>query len=604
MVCLCCTAARAADANRFTYLDDFCNPYYVGLDFPKLTTPQWVGEPGVDAVITLGIDDMREPERYEAYLRPILERLQAIDGRAAVSIMTCSVDPNHPQLQSWLEEGVSLETHTVDHPCPCLQAGDFEKAKSTYDRCVDLLHAVPNNRPVAFRFPCCDSLNTPSPRAFAEIMGSTTESGNFLQASSSVCSIITSADPALPSGFAVDDEGRHRFAKYAPFKSFVNKVYNYPYPFVIGKLIWEFPCAVPDDWQAQNLQRPQNPKTLTDMQAVIDAAVLKQGTANFVFHPYEWIRNDQMAALVDYADRTYGKRVKFLTFRECLMRLNQNLLVGQPLRAATGEDNGVRLLDVNGDGFLDVVIGNERVRMTRVWDPQKESWHETDFPALIVAVAADGPHHEAGARFGVLKPDAPASVLVANDQTRGIWHFDGQEWQRDEEMETDRELNGEPLLAVRDGVDQGLRLRDVDADGVSEIMIAGPSVRAILRWDSGRAAWQASSATVPEPIVDEGGRDAGLRFVDLSGDGHEDIVFSNERRYAVHLWDSAETGWNRQVRAGTRGDANAIPMIAREGTNNGAWFAEGNLWLQNEDTHRLPDGVDRRTYTELLDLPR
>ena len=36
--------------------------------------------------------------------------------------------------------------------------GDFAKAKSTYDRCVDLLSSVPGNQPVAFRTPCCDSL--------------------------------------------------------------------------------------------------------------------------------------------------------------------------------------------------------------------------------------------------------------------------------------------------------------------------------------------------------------------------------------------------------------------------------------------------------------
>ncbi|MEE2707658.1 MAG: hypothetical protein VX988_11445, partial [Planctomycetota bacterium] len=49
----------AGDANRLTYLDDFCNPYYAHREFPKLITPQWVGEDGVEVVVTLGIDDMR-----------------------------------------------------------------------------------------------------------------------------------------------------------------------------------------------------------------------------------------------------------------------------------------------------------------------------------------------------------------------------------------------------------------------------------------------------------------------------------------------------------------------------------------------------------------
>src|SRR6516165_7748693 len=73
------------------------DPYSPHKDFPRLITPQWVGEPGVEAVIVLAIDDMRDPERYEAFLRPILNRLKAIDGRAPVSIMTNQVDPNDPR---------------------------------------------------------------------------------------------------------------------------------------------------------------------------------------------------------------------------------------------------------------------------------------------------------------------------------------------------------------------------------------------------------------------------------------------------------------------------------------------------------------------------
>ena len=76
-------AAGETSANRLTYLDDN-DPFYVGLNFSKLTTPQWVGEPGVDAVVILAIDDMREPQKYETFLRPILERLKQIDGHAPV----------------------------------------------------------------------------------------------------------------------------------------------------------------------------------------------------------------------------------------------------------------------------------------------------------------------------------------------------------------------------------------------------------------------------------------------------------------------------------------------------------------------------------------
>src|SRR5262245_19569507 len=193
----------AADGNRLTYLDEL-DPYYVGRTFPKLITPQWVGEDGVEAVVILAIDDMRGHEKWETYLRPILNRLKKIDGRAPVSIMTCQIDPQEPQLQTWLKEGLSLETHTFDHPCPLLKGDDFDRAKATYDRCVDLLHEVPGNRPVAFRVPCCDSLNTPSPRFFAEIFNKTPPNGKFLALDSSVFNVFTSNDPELPRELVID----------------------------------------------------------------------------------------------------------------------------------------------------------------------------------------------------------------------------------------------------------------------------------------------------------------------------------------------------------------------------------------------------------------
>ncbi len=93
---------------------DEMNPYYPNRTTPRLITPQWVGEEGVECVIILAIDDMRDQEKYETFLRPILNRLKKIDGRAALSIMTCQIDPKTEHLQKWLKVGVSLDTHTFD----------------------------------------------------------------------------------------------------------------------------------------------------------------------------------------------------------------------------------------------------------------------------------------------------------------------------------------------------------------------------------------------------------------------------------------------------------------------------------------------------------
>jgi len=492
--------AQTKDGNRLAYLDEV-NPYYPSRTFPKLITPQWVGEPGVEAVVILAIDDMRDPKRYEAFLRPILRRLKQIDGRAPLSIMTNSVDPKDPQLQAWLKGGLSIECHTIDHPCPFFKGG-FDKAKETYDKCVDLMNEIPNNKPVAFRMPCCDSLNTPSPRFYAEIFNKTTKKGNFLSIDTSVFNLFTANDPELPRELVLNPDGTERFRKYLPVdRSFVNYIEDYPYPYIVGRrgvldagVAWQFPCVTPSDWQAQHLQKPNNPRTVQDWKADLDCAVIKKGVFCLVFHPHGWIRNDQIVELIDYAIKKHGKKVKFLSFRDAAK-------------------------------LLDVSAWKEKIMLER--EPRNLAW---------------------GART----------------QTSLDIHGDGQPAY---------------LMASIDDKDKQYYLER----GIGK-------ARARLPF----------SLPTGAKIVSFTGEDRGLRFIDLDGDGKLDIIFSNEKEYGIYLFNDMKTGWSRKVMAGKRSDPDALPMISRNGTNNGFWVHSGSLWWANEDTVLLKDHVDRRSINDLL----
>lgn len=596
----------AGPGNRLTYLDGN-DPFYVSRTFPKLVTPQWVGEPGVEAVVILAIDDLKEDkpgqhQTWEVFLRPVIERLRQIDGHAPVSIMSNRIDPRLPQLQTWLKEGVSLEVHTYDHPCPLLQKGDFAKAKATYDRCVEQVNAVPGNRAVAFRMPCCDSINSPSPRFYAEIFNRRSPAGQFLAIDSSVCNIITADDPALPRELVLDSQAQEVFRRYLPFKSFVTTIEDYPYPYVIGRLCWEFPCVVPSDWSAQKLQKPNNPQTVADFKRAIDAAVVKQGTFTLIFHPHKWITSEQIVELVDYAVAKHGNKVKFLNFKEACERLNKNLLAGQSLRSADGEDNGVRLLDLDADGYQDVVIGNKRLRQTRVWSSQSRTWHTSEFPAELVAADSAGQGAgDAGARFGILDEAGSVGLIVANQDTTAAWKFVQGKWEKNSAAARGLSASIKPIAFSSAGRDQGARLRDVDGDGVCELIVSNPRQQVVLKLTP-EDGWQPCPFRLPESvrIVDEQGRDAGARFVDIDLDGRDDVIASNESGYSAHLFVSADKGWSHQLVAGKPGEPGAIPMITRHGENNGAWIHERTLFVQNENTDALPDLVDRMPLDNLL----
>lgn len=606
-------APRArADGNRLTYLDA-TDPYYASRDLPVLATPEWVGEPGVEAVVVLAIDDMRGHEKWEAYLRPILERLKKIDGRAPVSIMTNDIKPDEPQLQRWLSEGVSIETHTATHPCPLLAKGDLAAAKKTFDQCVDRMAAIPRSRPVAFRMPCCDSLNTVSPRFFSEIFNGASPAGNFLAIDSSVFQLFTPDDPRLPRETVLDAAGQERFRRYLPAdRSFVNRIDDYPYPYVINCLCWEFPCVVPSDWESFHLQGANSPQLVTDLKAALDATVAKQGTFNFVFHPHGWIRNDQVIELIDHAVTRHGSKVKFLNFREALERLEKMVLGGQSLRApGHGGDNGARLLDLNQDGFLDAVIGNEHLRQTRIWSPDTRQWIVGDFPTQLIERTGDGERRMTGAQFGVVRPGGAASFLLLNDAHGGAWTYRDGHWVEDKALLAglsvpkpgDAPQQAQPVRTASGGRDRGVRLRDLDRDGVCELIVGNPHQQAIFGFDEKQNSWHRLPFVLPEgtAIVDGEGRDAGLRFVDVDEDAHDDVVYSDDGHYSVDLFQTMQTGWAQRIVTGKAGTAaGAIPKIVTEGTNNGAWFAARHMWVVNEHTDKKKELVDRRPFAEWL----
>ena len=97
------------------------------------------------------------------------------------------------------------------------------------------------------------------------------------------------------------DRRQDAVAPWKPLKSLANfgtYIEDYCYPYVINRALWEFPCMVPSDWEANNAHGPTNPATVADWKGALDATVLKQGTFTFIFHPHGWIRPEQMVEFI------------------------------------------------------------------------------------------------------------------------------------------------------------------------------------------------------------------------------------------------------------------------------------------------------------------
>ena len=118
------------------------------------------------------------------------------------------------------------------------------------------------------------------------------------------------------------------------------------------------------------------------------------------------------------------------------------------------------------------------------------------------------------------------------------------------------------------------------------------------------AASKRPDAPLPPGIklTDAQGRDNGVRFVDLNGDGFDDLVFSNTERYAIYLFNDVERknlgwtlGWPHLIREGKAGDANALPpFVTADGRDAGVTFKDGALWVK---------GVRKFSFAELCRPP-
>ena len=611
----------AVSGNRLTYLDEG-DPYYPHAEFPKLTTPMWVGEPGVDAVILLSIDDMGRPSastRYDVspdgfskFLAPLIERLQEIDGRAPIAVMTCQTQPANPTVKRMLELGMSLDCHSYTHRFPFLRFDDkslaggdtLQECRSDFLACLENLFDVPGNRPVAYRMPGCDAQNTNSPRFYSEIFPLCTTEGRFLTCDTSVMTWFPSDDHSLPRDLRFDRQGRERFAKYVQripqTKHFTNHIRGYPYPYVINNLIWELPVTIPCDSHGVHQNRAKSDDTVLDWNRAIDICVRKQGLCNLLFHSIGYIESKQLAAVIDYADRTYGGRVKFLNCREIYDRLTKHALGGVPLRSSTGGDNGVRMVDVNADGYLDFIIGNTRRCETRVWSPQQNRWQVLSFPVPIVTGEETSNPQSSGMRFWTA-PAGRAGLAIASGEQRGIWTFVKDAWQQ-AEISLPTAMDGHALVTSRRGVDHGVRFRDVNGDGVSDLIVNNESQNAVYLWHSENAGWKRSRFALPEKgcLVNAEGTDQGLRFVDLDGDHDDDLVFSNEHEYWVRLFDSPESGWSIETRRGKSDQPGALPPIVRGGRPSGVWFHSGAMIEENEFTTPLSREFIRRIPLDAL----
>ncbi len=162
------------------------------------------------------------------------------------------------------------------------------------------------------------------------------------------------------------------------------------------------------------------------------------------------------------------------------------------------------------------------------------------------------------------------------------------------------------ILASAEPVFSATFLRDFDRDGNEERLTSAGGKNQIERQNPQTRAWEKVDYALPDGVtlVDEAGGDAGLRFVDLNGDGFDDILFSNSKRYSIHLWNKSvrpelgwTKGWSQFVRAGERkGFANEPPSLIGAEVHS----TNGQLIITRPAANSRPASVEQLSAKALI----
>jgi RHS repeat-associated protein len=218
-------------------------------------------------------------------------------------------------------------------------------------------------------------------------------------------------------------------------------------------------------------------------------------------------------------------------------------------------DNGVRFADVNNDGFVDIIQSHQKsvpdpissaylhngsgwIDASDVWSPPAAFVTNSEQPAVIFELGLQLIELNGDGYIDLIQGKGDGNIKKAWLNNRSGW-IETSNWTPPD------------LFVWSDFTDMGLRVVDLNGDGLDDLImsknLSPPYGKHKDAWLNTGSGWINVSPRwfPPTSFVEDQNVDAGVRFADINGDGLTDMWHNgnDEGGVANRVWLNNGSGW-------------------------------------------------------------
>ncbi|OIR25073.1 FG-GAP-like repeat-containing protein, partial [Bathymodiolus thermophilus thioautotrophic gill symbiont] len=185
------------------------------------------------------------------------------------------------------------------------------------------------------------------------------------------------------------------------------------------------------------------------------------------------------------------------------------------------EQMSVRIVDINNDGLSDIIKAHDNTRTTYI--NQGNSWQSSSNYALPKPIQTSVYSYSSPVVLLDINGDGLVDMLYGKDNDRSVYLNTGKGWS------TAHNFTLPGAILTSDSKDTGIRFVDVNSDGLVDVLNGFNTNRKVYI-NKGNKWVRNYNYQIPVQIVNSDHEDVGTRFVDLNSDGLIDVLRSQNNR--------------------------------------------------------------------------